>query len=448
MQWERPKQLFARTAPGPQGWVTDALLTIGADGIIEKVESNAKPQAGVPAFDALLPGMSDVHSHAFQRAMAGLTETASGEGKDNFWSWREVMYRYTRRLTPEEIESVAKAFYVELLAHGYTAVGEFHYLHHDADGKPYANIAELSDRIVAGAKAAGIHLTHLPVMYETGNFGGAPATEGQKRFLHSADGYLKLIEALVKKYGKDDDVTLGIAPHSLRAVTPETLKKILDALPALNLSNCPVHMHVAEQVKEVDDCLSWSKQRPAEWLMNNHEVGARWCLIHATHMTESETKKLAASNAVAGLCPTTEANLGDGIFPAEAYHHAGGRLGIGSDSNVCVSPWEELRSLEYAQRLITRKRNVLFDKATPSVGRTLYMRAAEGGAQALGIKAGKIAKGYRADLAAYSLDDPLLAERKGDAILDTLMFGLRARPTDVFVAGKRVVAGGRHTHAA
>ncbi len=300
--------------------------------------------------------------------------------------------------------------------------------------KTYANNTELSDRVIAGAQAAGIHITHLPVMYETGNFGGAAAGEKQKRFIHDADRYAKLVDALMQKYGKSEDVKIGIAPHSLRAVPPESLRQIVQAF-----ADCPVHIHIAEQEKEVADSMAATGKRPVEWLLDNYNVDARWCLVHATHMTADETKRLAANGAVAGLCPTTEANLGDGIFRGVEYLKAGGRIGIGSDSNVCLSPWEELRMLEYSQRLLHKKRTLLADTKMPSVGRNLFEKAASGGAQALGIKAGKIAAGNRADIIAVSMDNDLLASRNDDAILDTLIFATTPNVTDVFVAGKAVI---------
>ncbi len=443
MQWERPQALFGRKALTAEGWQEDVLVTLNASGSIDAVTPGAVAPAGIQQFDLLLPGINNVHSHVFQRAMVGLTETTSGEGKDNFWSWREVMYAFTRSLTPESIEATARALYIDLLKNGYTGVGEFHYIHHDGNGAPYADPAELSHRIIAAAQDTGIHLTHLPVMYESSNFGGAPAHAGQQRFVHSVDGYLKLVESLVKPCG-DATITLGVAPHSLRAVTPESLATILQALPGLGLADCPVHMHIAEQVKEVEDCLAWSGQRPVEWLLQHHEVDARWCLVHATHLEADECTALAASNAVAGLCPTTEANLGDGIFPAEEYLQHGGRFGVGTDSQVCVSPWQELRQLEYVQRLIKRKRNVLFEAGKPSVGRTLFDRATLGGAQALGVRSGKIAAQHRADLLAISLEHPLLVQRQEDAILDTLIFALEPTITDVFVAGQHVIKDGHH----
>ena len=306
----------------------------------------AAPDA--PSFDLLLPGVANVHSHAFQRTIAGLTETAAQPGRDNFWTWRELMYAFTRALTPEHVECIATALYIDLLKHGYTAVGEFHYVHHDPTGKPYAVATELSDRVIAAALAAGIHITHLPVLYETADFGGVPAHEGQRRFVHTAESYLRLVESLARQYGKTPEVTLGVAPHSLRAVTPASLETILQALPSIGLQTCPIHIHAAEQEKEVANCRAWSGERPVAWLLAHLPLDARWCLIHAIHMTPDELTGLVRSGAAVGMCPTTEANLGDGIFPAEAYLKAHGRFAIGSDSNVCASPWEELRLMEYA----------------------------------------------------------------------------------------------------
>lgn len=442
MQWERPHAIFARNALVGDSWQENVCIKFAPDGTIAQI-GPGQPVAGEVVSDIVVPGISNVHSHVFQRAMVGLTETASGEGRDNFWSWREVMYAFTRALTPEHIEIIARAFFIDLLKHGYTGVGEFHYLHKDAQGLPYPSVTELSDRIIAAADATGIHLTHLPVMYETANFGGVPAHQGQRRFVHTVEEYLSLLEMLQGKL-KNTSHLLGIAPHSLRAVTPETLTRILDALPGLGLADCPIHMHVAEQEKEVADSLAWSGKRPMAWLLDNYEVNARWCLIHSTHLDDAETERLAKSGAVAGLCPTTEANLGDGIFPAEAFLRMGGMFGVGSDSQVCLSPWQELRQMEYAQRLLGRKRNVLCSDRFPSVGGTLYRHAASGGARAIGIRSGVIAPGYRADLIAISADDPLLADKRQDQILDALTFSLSPNIQDVFVAGQQVIKAGKH----
>ncbi len=449
MQWERPRQmlsqLFAHTALTHEGWQHNVLLDIDAQGVITNITPVSSKPKDTPSAELLLPGMSNVHSHAFQRAMAGMTEIAGGSKDDNFWSWRQVMYRFKERLTPQQVEITARHLYIELLKQGYTSVGEFHYLHHDTSGQYYANAHELTDRIIAAAHSAGIHLTHLPVYYETSNFGGVAANDGQKRFVHTVEAFLKLVEYTKSLQSSALDMNVGIAPHSLRAVSAPSLKDILTALPGLGMQHSPVHIHVSEQTKEVDDCIAWSGKRPIEWLLEHAPVAGNWCLIHSTHANAQELKAIATSKAVVGLCPTTEANLGDGIFPAADYLGHNGRFGIGSDSNVCVSPWEELRQMEYAQRLITRRRTVLCDETTPSVGRKLFSGAANGGAQALGIKAGSIAPGYRADMIALDSNAALLADKKGDALLDTLIFAMQQAPvTDVWVAGRLVVENGVH----
>jgi formimidoylglutamate deiminase len=443
MQWERPHRLFARLALTSEGWLDHALIDIRKDGRIASVTQCNTPPDNIETFDLILPGMSNVHSHAFQRAMAGLTETAGGKHDDNFWSWRQVMYLFKQKLTPPQVEIIARHLYIELLKQGYTSVGEFHYLHHDTNGAPYTNPAELSQRIINAAHDSGIHLTLLPVYYETSTFGGKPATEGQKRFIHTLDGYCALIKSLQAM--QNDGVNLGIAPHSLRAVSDSSLKALLETLPSLGMAGCPIHIHISEQTKEVDECINWSGKRPVAWLCDNADIGDNWCLIHSTHANDTELAAIAQSNAVVGLCPTTEANLGDGIFQHEAFLKLGGRFGIGSDSNVCISPWEELKQMEYAQRLITRRRNVLCSDDTPSVGRTLYTHAASGGAQALGLQSGSIAPGMRADLIAIHTNSPLLTNKQKDQILDTLVFiAPSGSVSHVWVGGQCIISEGQH----
>jgi len=390
--------------------------------------------------------MPNLHSHAFQRAMAGLTEQAAqggSGGDDSFWTWRQVMYGFVGRLMPEQVQAIAAQLYVEMLKAGYTAVGEFHYLHHDPEGRPYADVTEMSERIVAAAQATGIGLTHLPVLYGYGGFGGQPAGGGQRRFLNDVDGFLRLINRLLQRHRNNPQVRIGIAPHSLRAVTAEMLKAAVAGLDAFD-DKAPIHIHIAEQVKEVEDCLAWSNQRPVEWLLHNHQLSARWCLVHATHMTEGETGRLARSGAIAGLCPTTEGNLGDGFFNAVQYLGAGGAIGIGSDSHISVSPVEELRWLEYGQRMLHRKRNVLAN-GSPHVGATLYKAALAGGAVALGRPIGKLAAGCRADLVVLDTEKPALVDRNGDLLLDSAIFAGNENPVrDVMVGGRWMVEEGHH----
>jgi len=435
--------LFAESALLPGGWARDVLFEIAGDGSLAAVTPDAAggdlARYAHRAAGPVLPGMPNLHSHAFQRAMAGLTERAGGAGEDSFWTWRRVLYDFVGRLTPGQVEAIAAQLYVEMLKAGYTAVGEFHYLHHNADGRPYADPAEMSERIVRAARATGIGLTLLPVLYACGGFGGRPAGPGQRRFLHDLDGFLALVCGLIERHGRDPQLRVGIAPHSLRAVTPELLAGAVAGLAGIDAA-APVHIHVAEQTEEVEECIAWSGQRPVEWLLDHAPVGAHWCLVHATHMTEAETGRLAASGAVAGLCPTTEANLGDGLFPAREYLRRGGAIGIGSDSHVSVSPVEELRWLEYGQRLVHRRRNLLAGS-----GAALYRAALVGGAWALGRPVGKLAAGCRADLVVLDAERPTLVGKSGDTLLDALVFaGNDNLVRDVMVGGRWLVEDGHH----
>ena len=395
------------------GWQSGVLLTI-ANGRIAAIETDAEPQGERHAVG--LPGIPNLHSHAFQRVIAGLTEQRIGQ-QDSFWSWREQMYKFQARIGPDELQTIAALAYMEMLEAGFTRVGEFHYLHHDFDGRAFANPAEMAGRIVAAAETAGIGLTLLPVFYAHSGFGGLPPTEGQARFIHDLDGFQRLLEASRIHVVRLDDAVVGIAPHSLRAVTPEELTALIPMA-----EGAPIHIHIAEQMREVEDCVAHTGQRPVEGLLDHAAVDGQWCLVHATHMTDVEAARLAKSGAVAGLCPITEANLGDGIFPARDYLKEGGRFGIGSDSNVLISAAEELRLLEYGQRLIHRERNVLDN---------LYVRALDG-AQALGVGSG-IAVGQSADLVSLECD------------LDTFIFASARSPIDcVWRFGRKQVSGGRH----
>jgi formimidoylglutamate deiminase len=394
-----------------------------------------------------VPGLSNVHSHAFQRALAGLAERRGSSAEDSFWTWREVMYAFLGRLTPDDVEAIASQLYVEMLLAGYTAVGEFHYLHHAPDGRPYDDPAEMSWRILAAADSTGIGLTLLPCVYMTGDFGGAPMTEGQRRFRMDPSGAAALLAALAPSFGAEAPGgarRLALALHSLRAVPPAAIGKALELIDELD-PHAPVHIHAAEQPREVDACVAWSGARPVEWLLHHADLSARWCLIHATHVTAQEVERLAASGAVAGLCPTTEGNLGDGVFPTRSYLAAGGRFAVGSDSHVSVSPVEELRWLEYDQRLTHGVRNVGSGFPYPSTGRTLFESALAGGAQAMGLPSGALAPGRRGDLVVLDPEHPVLAGRSGDALLDSWLFsGNRTPVKHVLVGGRWVVRDGRH----
>ncbi|MCK6454880.1 MAG: formimidoylglutamate deiminase [Alphaproteobacteria bacterium] len=438
--------MFAPSALLPSGWTDDVRLTIDARGDIAAVDPGAQPDGAERLAGAVLPGMPNLHSHAFQRAMAGLTER-TGEAEDSFWTWREVMYRFVGLLTPDDLLAIARQLYAEMLAAGFTAVAEFHYLHHDPEGRPYADRALMSRAIVQAARDTGIGLTLLPVLYVAGGFGGKPAGAGQRRFLNPVDQFLRLTDALAREAAGDGQLRVGIAPHSLRAVPPEALRDVVAGLGRIDRT-APIHIHIAEQMKEVEDCLIWSARRPVEWLLEHAPVDERWCLVHATHMSEEETAALAGSGAVAGLCPTTEANLGDGLFPLLPYVAAGGALGIGSDSHISVSPVEELRWLEYGQRLAARRRNVAVHARGASTGAALLAHALDGGARASARPVGAIAPGKRADLVVLDPDQPLLAGREGDRLVDSWIFAGNAPAVrDVMVGGQWVVRDGRHHDA-
>lgn len=420
------------------GWARDVRVKT-ADGVIASVETGATRAATDEAGGVALPGMPNVHSHAFQRAMAGLTEARGpgGEAGDNFWTWRQLMYRFLDRGGPEEIEAITALAFCDMLEGGFTRCAEFHYLHNDPTGRAYADPAELTARIVSAAETTGIALTLLPVFYAHSQFGGAEPNHGQRRFITDVDGFADLIARGRSLTAGLPDAVVGVAPHSLRAVTPEELA----AMPGL-AADGPIHIHVAEQTKEVDDCLAWSGARPVEWLLANAPVDQRWCLIHSTHVTDAEWRGVAKAGAVVGLCPLTEANLGDGIFPARDFVETGGRFGIGTDSNIQIGVADELRMLEYSQRLALRARGVMAD-ATRSTGRALFDRALSGGQQATGANAG-LAVGMAADIVELDASGIGFAGRSGDAVLDSWIFGGERAIRSVWRRGKRVVADGRH----
>lgn len=434
------QRLFAGQVLLPSGWAENVVISIDQRGRIAAIEENQAPAADDERLSGpVVPAMANLHSHAFQRAMAGLAEVA-GAGDDSFWTWREKMYRTVGLVDPDDVEAIAAKLYVEMLKGGFGRVVEFHYLHHGADGTPYADPAETSLRILSAARAAGIGLTHLPVFYAHANFGGAAANPGQSPFLHDPERFLALIARLVPACAQAD-AGLGYAIHSLRAATPDEMRAILDAAPVSG----PIHIHVAEQTREVEDCLAWSGRRPVEWLLDEMPVDERWCAIHATHMTMEEAERLARSGAVAGLCPATEANLGDGIFPAVDFLAGGGRFGIGTDSHVATSVAEELRLLEYGQRLRDRRRNRLAAGPGASVGRTIFDAALAGGAQAAGIGSHGVAIGARADLVVLDGANPYIAAASGNQILDRWLFALGGEAVrDVMVAGQWKIRNGRH----
>ena len=450
--------VFAKDALLPTGWSANVRLSWNDKGRLAEIETDAAPARNTAiAKGPLIPGMPNLHSHAFQRAIAGLTEfrgrSIDGQ-QDSFWSWRSLMYRFALRLDPAQMEAIALGLYVEMIEAGYTSVCEFHYVHHDADGRPYADDATLALALMRAAQRAGIGLTLLPVLYQTSGFGGTAPGEGQRRFIRSTDSMLRLLERL-KPLCDAQGARLGLAPHSLRAVPPEGLRQALAGLDAID-ATAPIHIHIAEQTKEVDDCIAWSGQRPVAWLLDHADVNARWCLVHATHMDADEYARAARSGAVAGLCPTTEANLGDGIFDLSAWRAAGGSRGaggvwgIGSDSHICVNAAEELLMLEYSQRLATHQRNVTADTAQPHVATAMTLAAVQGGTQAAGHwvpgHSAGLAIGQRADFVVLDAAQPALAGLNAEDMLSSHVFAShRTSAIDsVWVGGEQRTSGGRH----
>lgn len=421
----------------PEGVRASVRLGV-ADGLIQSVEADAAKRAGDIAIKGLvLPGMANVHSHAFQRAMAGLAEWDAG-GRDNFWSWREAMYRFAERLDPQSQEAIARFLYIEMLKAGYTSVGEFHYLHNRPGGAAYAPPEAMADAIAAAAEASGIALTLLPTLYVTGGADGRPLSERQRRFGKTVDELLTLRAAMRSRAGVSG---LGLALHSLRAAPPQLMR---EAIAGVELAS-PIHIHAAEQTGEVEETVRAFGARPVEYLLAEFGVDRRWCLVHSTHLTAEETHSLAQSGAVAGLCPTTEGNLGDGIFPLPDYLAAGGHFAIGGDSHITVDPAEELKLLEYSQRLLHRRRNVAASAEEPHTAARLWAEAARSGAQALGLNAGAIEAGRRADLVAIDTDHVSLTGRDGAQALDTYVFVAgKAAVRDVMVDGTWAVKNGDH----
>ncbi|MCF8467770.1 MAG: formimidoylglutamate deiminase [Sneathiella sp.] len=422
------------------GWQQNQFLEIAENGEILAIDGGEPPDADIVHNGFAVPGMANVHSHAFQRAMAGLAETG-GPGADSFWSWRQVMYGFLREITPEQLEAIAAQAYLEMLKAGFTSVGEFHYLHHDKNGRAFANPAEMSHRIRDAAKETGIGLTLLPVLYRYSGFGAQPPHDHQRRFILDGDKFLSLLEFLQFVTTEEPDTVIGVAPHSLRAVNPELLNELLVNIP----KNMPRHIHIAEQRKEVSDCFDWSGLRPVEWLNENVALNDRWCLIHATHVTDRELAAIALSDAVAGLCPITQANLGDGIFPAGDFLEAGGKFALGSDSNVYIALAEEVRLLEYGQRLTHRSRNILGIPGR-STGTRIFENAVAGGHQALARpgRAG-LQIGARANFAVLDPSHPALVGKPASTVLDSWLFaGDNSVVKDVYVNGRVVITGRHH----
>ncbi|MEH6404326.1 MAG: formimidoylglutamate deiminase [Sneathiella sp.] len=422
-------------------WQQNVLLTINADGRIAHIEKDSAVGAANNHTGLLVAGIANVHSHAFQRAMAGMGEIAGAAG-DSFWSWRRVMYDFLTKISPEDLEAIADQLYMEMLKAGFTSVGEFHYLHHQSDGQPYSDRLEMSRRLISSATKTGIGLTLLPVLYSYSGFGAQKALESQRRFTNSADDYLSMISSLEGLTEANDQILIGMAPHSLRGVDEAQLRALQNVLS----KGMPIHIHIAEQMKEVNDCVEWSGQRPVEWLLNHADVDSRWSLIHATHINESELLDIANSGATVGLCPITEANLGDGLFPVKRFMDAGGHWGVGSDSNVRISLAEECRILEYGQRLTQQKRTLLSNRGE-SNGQGLFDNALFGGSRSINpTEKQGLVEGAPANMVVLDAEHPVFTGKDASYAFDSWFFaGGNECVKDVFVWGKQVINEGEHS---
>ncbi|WEF31336.1 formimidoylglutamate deiminase [Pseudoduganella chitinolytica] len=430
--------LFCHHALLPEGWRNDVLLRWNAAGLLTEVTPDTAAPADVETARLVLPGMVNLHSHSFQRALSGMTEIA-GDSPDSFWTWRDLMYRFARQITPEQMEAIAAQLFSECLRHGYTSVCEFHYVHRQPDGALYPDIAETARRVIDGARLAGIGITMLPVLYSYAGFGEQPLKPEQARFRTGADEVLEIVAALEPLRGAA--VEVGVAPHSLRAASVAQIEAVLAGLPA----GRPVHVHIAEQMGEVRQCQDHSGRRPVQYLFDNLPIDGRWCLVHATHLDEAEVALVAGSGAVAGLCPTTEANLGDGLFPLAPYLAQGGRFGVGSDSHVSHSPVEELRWLEYGQRLVRQQRNIAVAPGERRVGSHLWQAALAGGAQAAGRAVGALAPGLSADVLVLDDSHPNLYGLAAPDVLNGFIFsGNDNLVRDVLAGGRWVVRSQEH----
>ena len=451
IMYRQKSTVHASWALLPSGWKSDVVVIVDGGRIVSiAVGQDRDDQKIARQVDVLVPAPANGHSHCFQIAFAGRTEFRA-LGRDDFWSWREQMYRWALALAPEELEDLAAWAFCRMLESGYGAVGEFHYLHNDPEGRSYTAPDELSRRVMRAAERDGIGLTHLPVLYNRAGI-GRPAEHAQRRFTLTLDDYLDLIERLDAAVSMADH-RVGVAPHSLRAVGAGELRRLVDHFAASG-SGRPFHLHIAEQVAEVDEVVQHRGRTPVRWLLDEFDLDARWCLVHGTHTDEAELSRLATTGATVCLCPITEASLGDGVFRAGHFLSAEGRIAVGTDSNVRIGLAEELRTLEYGQSLTERRRNVLAPLDGGSVARYLLDRVTEGAARAIGRHTGEIATGFWADLVALGGDltadlstrvDPADPSVELDRLLDRWIFCEPADSVqDVWSAGRHVVQGGLH----
>ncbi len=425
---------FIKKALLSQGWAKNVRLGVDDKGLIVSLQANVLAEQDDHRLGLVIPGLVNCHSHAFQRAMAGLTEYQVSP-TDTFWSWRKTMYRFANLVSPEDLQDIASYLYLEMIKQGYTSVAEFHYVHHQPNGKPYSSVSQLSQSVINAANITGINLTLLPVLYMNAGFGDQALLDDQKRFGNSVDSYLAIHDEVTRYCSHQSQHSVGMALHSLRAVPASSMTEVISHFKD-RAHSCPIHIHIAEQTQEVEQSIKALGKRPVEWLLDKYDIDKQWCLIHATHMTPKETAQVAKSGATVVICPTTEANLGDGLFPLRQYLDDGGQIAIGSDGNTCTNPMEELRWLEYGQRLLSRTRNVASDDRERHTGTNLYRHCLEGGARSIGQKPGALTLGGRADLIVLDDNSADLANIAADSILDVLIFGTsQSLIKDVMVNG-------------
>lgn len=424
-----------------EGWIENVTVKTDDEGIIVSIDSENKSKTTHNGF--AIPGFQNAHSHAFQYAMAGLAELHSvSEAQNDFWSWRKTMYQLALHITPEQMENIATMLYKEMLRNGYTHVAEFHYLHHNQDGKPYAQLSEMSERIMAGAKNAGIKITLVPIFYQKGGF-GKEAEKDQCRFIsNSIDDYSKLFEACQISATKYNDASVGYGIHSMRAVTSENIIRLSN----LKKESIPLHIHVSEQLKEIEECESFLGKRPVEWLSNNVELNEDYHLVHATHLIEKEIEQISSSGASVVLCPSTEGNLGDGLFPLGEFLRKKGKWSIGTDSHIGINPLEEIRILDYGQRLITHSRNTFGNQKKADNGQIAIESALLNGRKAMGINQDSFFEiGKPLDALVLSSTHPLIQSTSLKNRTNTIIYaGDSSMFNGTIVNGKWAIQNGEH----
>lgn len=419
---------FFKQALLPNGWSNNVRVRVDADGQFSDIDTDTKARYNDIELDCVIPALPNCHSHVFQRAMAGLTEYKTSDN-DSFWSWRDLMYQYANQINADQLYHIASYAYSEMLQAGYTSVCEFHYIHRDLLDKD--NVENMSLAIIKAAHDVGIALTMLPVLYQQAHIDGSELNDLQQRFYLPTSEYIKLYQSLKEQLYPEQN--MGICFHSLRAVSIEQMKYVLDELD----SGQPIHIHISEQTAEVEQILEHTDMRPVELLFHHFDVKDNWCLIHATHLDENEIKLIAESKAIAGICPMTEANLGDGVFPLASFLERQGIIAIGSDSHILINPFQEIQMLEYSQRLQNQQRVIASNKESPHVGTLLFNASVFGGAQSCGLNVAGIKVGQTANWISLDAQHPLLTSLVGSKCLDTVIFANNQMTAETYAKGQK-----------